>query len=253
MRGGYVLKSLSPCPLILNLESSMTPKILIVEDEIEISQLLEDYLNKFGYLPTSLHHGDEVLPYVKQNEPDLILLDVMLPGMDGMTLCREIRKFSTVPIIMVTARIEEVDRLLGLELEADDYITKPFSPREVIARIKAVLRRASQPIQEENKDLLSVGPIHLNKASHQVLIEDHELVLTPSEFGLLRVMMEQPNRVFSRNDLLIKVQGYDFNGYDRTIDTHIKNLRKKLSNVLPDKEIIVAVYGVGYQLKPPTP
>lgn len=224
----------------------MISNILIVEDEQKIVALLRDYLEKSNYKVSFLERGDQVVPQVKKNPPDLILLDVMLPGMDGMEVCREIRKFSTVPIIMITARIEEIDRLIGLELGADDYICKPFSPREVVARVKAVLRRAHA---ETAADSFRAGPISLDVNSRQVTIEGQLLELTPSEFGLLRVLMTHPNRVFSRNELLNQVQGYDFEGYDRTIDTHIKNLRKKIAGKLPDREIIATVYGVGYTFR----
>lgn len=169
----------------------------------------------------------------------------MLPGAEGTEVCREIRKFSTVPIIMITAKVEEIDRIIWLELGADDYICKPFRPREVVARVKAVLRR-SQPPSEEKK--LLVGPIILDENTHQAMVGGKELKLTPSEFGLLKVMMARPDRVFSRNELLNKVQGYDFEGYDRTIDTHVKNLRRKIKRMLPDHDIIVTVYGIGYKL-----
>ena len=220
-------------------------QILIVEDEEKIAQLLKDYMEKAGYSLSLLDRGDKVIPFIKKNMPDLILLDIMLPGMDGMEVCREIRKFSNVFIIMVTARQEEIDRIIGLELGADDYICKPFSPREVVARVKAVLRRV-HPKKAEKK--FSAGALELNEDTRQVIINDQELELTPSEFGLLRVMLTHPNRVFPRGELLNLVQGYNFDGYDRTIDTHIKNLRKKIAALLPDKDIISSVYGVGYKL-----
>ncbi|MGC9325667.1 MAG: response regulator [Desulfomonilia bacterium] len=218
--------------------------ILIVEDEEKIAVLLKDYLEKSGFRASILDRGDEVTSFVKGKAPDLILLDVMLPGLDGMGVCREIRKFSAVPIIMITAKVEEIDRLLGLELGADDYVCKPFSPREVVARVKAVLRRV-HPVAEER--IISAGPVVLNQDTRQAVVDNHELRLTPSEFKLLKVMMSHPNRVFSRNDLVNLVQGYEFEGYDRTIDTHIKNLRKKIAAVLPDTEIISSVYGEGYK------
>ena len=218
--------------------------ILIVEDEKKIVELLRDYLQKAQYKTTFLERGDEVIASVRQNPPDLILLDIMLPGLDGMEVCREIRKFSTVPIIMITARIEEVDRLIGLELGADDYICKPFSPREVVARVKAVLRRVHA---EPSGEKIKAGPFILDAKTHQVTIDGLELELTPSEFGLLKVLMTHPVRVFSRNELLNLVQGYDFEGYERTIDTHIKNLRKKIAQQLPNVEVISTVYGVGYK------
>jgi len=223
--------------------------ILIVEDEIKIAQLLHDYLTKADYTVSCLEQGDQVIPYVKQTPPALILLDIMLPEIDGMTICREIRKFSTVPIIMITAKVEEIDRLLGLELGADDYISKPFSPREVVARVKAVLRRIDQKPQEAGK--LVVGTITLDENTYQVKIEDHILKLTPSEFVLLKVLLSHPNRVFSRQALLTQARDYDFEGYERTIDSHIKNLRKKLATRLPKQEIISTVYGIGYKLKYP--
>lgn len=226
----------------------MDQTVLIVEDEKKIAAVLGDYLQGVGYKTYSLERGDEVPDYVKKNRPDLILLDVMLPGMDGMEVCREVRKFSNVPIIMLTARVEEIDRLIGLELGADDYICKPFSLREVVARVKAVLRRAHV---EPTEEYIRFGPILLNVETRQVAVDDHVLELTPSEFGLLKVLMSHPNRVFSRNELLNQVQGYDFEGYDRTIDTHVKNLRKKIAEKLPDREFIATVYGVGYKLTLP--
>lgn len=223
--------------------------ILIVEDEKKIAHLIRDYLEKAGYTVSTLERGDQVIPYVRQKSPDLILLDIMLPGTDGMEVCREIRKFSSVLIIMITARVEEIDRLLGLELGADDYICKPFSPREVVARVKAVLRRVHA---EPAENTVVVGSIILDENKRQVTIGNVELKLTRSEFGLLKVMMDRPNRVFSRNELLNRVQGYDFEGYDRTIDTHIKNLRKKIAKMLPDQEIISTIYGIGYKFNFPS-
>lgn len=222
--------------------------ILIVEDEGKIVSLLRDYLEQANYRVVALERGDQVISHVKQNPPDLILLDVMLPGMDGMEICRELRKFSAIPVIMITARVDEIDRLIGLELGADDYICKPFSPREVVARVRAVLRR-THPVPDE--PLLRAGPITLDEATHQATVEGDALDLTPSEFGLLRILMAHPNRVFSRNELLNKVQGYDFSGYDRTIDTHIKNLRKKIASKLADVEVITTVYGIGYKFSLP--
>jgi two-component system response regulator BaeR len=218
--------------------------VLIVEDERKIADLLRDYLSNAGFKVSCLERGERVVSHVKQNPPALILLDIMLPGMDGTEVCRKIREFSNIPILMITAKVEEVDRIVGLELGADDYICKPFSPREVVARVKAVLRRAySQP--EATK--LDVGLISLDENSRQVTVNDHPLNLTPSEFGLLKIMMSHPNRVFSRSELLDKVQGYQFEGYDRTIDTHIKNLRKKIAAKLSDREVICTVYGIGYK------
>ena len=219
--------------------------ILVVEDEQKIADLLKDYLRAEGFQVTGLIHGDDALEQTKRHAPDLILLDLMLPGLDGITVCREIRKFSNVPIIMVTAKVEEVDRLIGLELGADDYICKPFSPREVVARVKAVLRR-THPSEPPRR--LSAGPLLLDEDAREVTVDGQPINLTPSEFGLLNVLMTSPERVFSRSELVDKIQGYRFEGYDRTIDSHVKNLRKKIAARLPAKEIIQTIYGVGYKL-----
>jgi two-component system response regulator BaeR len=219
--------------------------ILIVEDEPKITELLRDYLKGAGFTVSCQDHGGQVVSYVRKNPPALILLDIMLPDADGLEICREIRKCSNIPILMITARVDEVDRLIGLELGADDYICKPFSPREVVARVRAVLRRAGPA---EPAAQLVVGDLTLDAAVHRACVGGDILDLTPSEFSLLRVLMSHPDRVFTRSELLDKVQGYQFEGYDRTIDTHIKNLRKKIAAKQPEHEIIHTVYGVGYKL-----
>jgi two-component system response regulator BaeR len=219
--------------------------ILVVEDEKKIADLLKDYLGNEGFQVSCLGRGDEALARIETLAPDLILLDLMLPGVDGITICREVRKSSDVPIIMLTAKVEEVDRLIGLEIGADDYVCKPFSPREVVARVKAVLRRA-RPAEKPRR--LAVGPIVLEEDARRVTVDGRAITLTPSEFGLLFVLMGAPERVFSRSELLDKVQGYRFEGYDRTIDSHVKNLRKKIAARLPGKEVIQTIYGVGYKL-----
>jgi two-component system response regulator BaeR len=218
--------------------------ILVVEDEKKIANLLCDYLKEAGFRTSTQDNGNRVISQVRKDSPDMILLDIMLPGKDGMELCREIRQVSSIPIIMITARVEEIDRLLGLELGADDYICKPFSPREVVARVKTVFRRVHAEPRTNN---LVVGSISLDDETHQVMIGNQILDLTPNEFSLLKIMMSRPNRVFSRSELINRVQGYGFEGYDRTIDTHIKNLRKKIGRQLPGKEIIRTVYGIGYK------
>ena len=219
--------------------------ILIVEDEQKLAALLKEYLEKAGYRATILGRGDQAVAQVRKSQPDLVLLDLMLPGMDGMAVCSEVRKFSNLPIIMITAKVEELDRLLGLELGADDYICKPFSPREVVARVKSVLRRSNPETAENN---LALGPLVLDENTHLAKVGGQPLDLTPSEFKLLQVLISQPGRVFSRDELLARVQGYDCEGYDRTIDSHIKNLRKKLAGHLQGKELISTVYGIGYKL-----
>lgn len=219
--------------------------LLIIEDEKKIATLLEDYLSQAGFEVSCLSRGSGAVDEIKRLAPDLILLDIMLPGEDGISICREVRKFSNTPVIMVTAKAEEVDRLIGLEIGADDYICKPFSPREVVARVKAVLRRSLPDIKSQG---LVVGPIRLEEDSRRVSVNGVELNLTPSEFNLLHVLMASPDRVFSRSELLDRVQGYQFEGYDRTIDSHVKNLRKKFAQLIPDKEVIHTIYGLGYKL-----
>ncbi len=223
----------------------MPKHILIVEDEQKIAALLKEYLEQAGFRATVISRGDQAVAQVRKSSPALMLLDIMLPGMDGMAVCREVRKFSTMPIIMVTAKVEEIDRLIGLELGADDYICKPFSPREVVARVKAVLRRMAPEAAEKN---MAMGPIELDEKTHLATVNGRALDLTPSEFSLLQVLLAQPGRVFSRDELLARVQGYDCDGYDRTIDSHVKNLRKKIAAFLPGQKVITTVYGVGYKL-----
>lgn len=219
--------------------------VLVVEDESKIAELLRDYLISAGFRVTAINRGDLAVAEVRKNSPELLLLDLMLPGMDGTDVCREIRKFSDVPIIMITARVEEIDRIVGLELGADDYVCKPFSPREVVARVKTVLKR-SRPQPAER--LLKAGPISMDCAIHEVSVRGEPVSLTPNEFALLKALMARPNRVFTRGELLDLVQGYSFDGYERTIDSHIKNLRKKIAEKLPEQEIIHTVYGIGYKL-----
>lgn len=221
-------------------------EILIVEDEPRLAQLLSDYLCQAGFTCHCLADGLAVSARVRQQPPALLVLDVMLPGKDGMTICREIRAFSRVPIIMVTARIEEIDRLLGLELGADDYICKPFSPREVVARVKAVLRRGQEAVAES-------GLLQLDEQRYLAKVYGQSLDLTAVEFQLLRILASQPGRIFSRGQLMERLyQDHRIVG-DRTIDSHIKKLRRKISAVSPDSELIHSVYGVGYKFEEPAP
>lgn len=222
-------------------------KILIIEDDEKIAHVLKEYLQNSNYQVLVLYRGNKVVKSIQTNPPDLVLLDIMLPDEDGMKLCREIRLFSKVPIIMITARTRLSDRLLGLELGADDYICKPFIPKEVVARVKAVLRRTYQA--EEKKNKLVVGPIAMDEEKHRVTVRRSEIHLTPIEYQLLRIMMCSPNRVFTRNDFISKIQGYNYDGYERTIDNHIKNLRKKINDIcLQNQERIHTIYGIGYKL-----
>lgn len=219
--------------------------VLVVEDESKIAELLRDYLVVAGFLVRTVERGDWAIAEVRKNTPSLVLLDIMLPGMDGMEVCREIRKFSNIPIIMITARVEEIDRIVGLELGADDYVCKPFSPREVVARVKSVLRRCRPQVAEQQ---IKVGPISMDCSTRRVSVRGKGVSLTPNEFALLKALMTHPNRVFTRGELLNLVQGYSFDGYERTIDSHIKNLRKKMAEKLPEQEVISTVYGIGYKL-----
>lgn len=219
--------------------------ILIVEDEKKIALLLQDYFINSGYKTSIIDNGEDVEPFVKAKNIDLILLDINLPQLDGLTICKNIRQFSQVPIIFITARVEEIDALLGLELGSDDYIRKPFRPREVVARAKAVLRRAKTKDVDTGK---KIGVMTIKEEEHIIIVNNKELDLTPNEFGILQVFIGRPNKVFSRSELVDRVQGYSFEGYERTIDTHIKNLRKKLAQAMPGKEVIKSIYGVGYKL-----
>jgi two-component system, OmpR family, response regulator BaeR len=222
----------------------MDNTILIVEDEQRLADLHRDYLQQAGYATECISDGTAVVPWVKDNAPALILLDLMLPGKDGIDICKEIRSFSSVPIIMVTARVEEIDRLLGLELGADDYICKPFSPREVMARVKAVLRRSSGTVQH-NKVL------DLDTERYAATLQGQKLDLTAVEFQLLNILAEKPERIFTRDQLMDRIYTDRRIVCDRTIDSHIKKLRKKISAVAPDIEIIHSVYGVGYKYESP--
>jgi len=224
----------------------MTQQVLIVEDEVKLARILSEYLNQSGFTSHMIANGLEVVAWVKQHKPDLILLDIMLPGVDGIEICKQLRVFSNVPIIMVTARVEEVDRLLGLELGCDDYICKPFSPREVVARVKAVLRRM-QPAEPDSNKFDLVMDDERFKAS----INGHELVLTAVEFQLLSILYQGQGRIYSRDQLMDHIYRDHRVVSDRTIDSHIKKLRKRIAQVLPDEEIIHSVYGVGYKLEAP--
>lgn len=219
-------------------------KIMIAEDEPKIARLLVDYLESFGFETLWVADGLEVVAAVQRETPHLLLLDIMLPGRDGMDICRELRGINNLPIIMVTARVEEIDRILGLELGADDYICKPFSPREVVARVKSVLRRG---MARENE--VPGGSFELDEAQRRISVNGRALSLTPNEFHLLKALLDQPGRVFSRDQFLDRLYEDFRDVTDRTIDSHIKNLRKKIGRVLPGREVICSVYGVGYKLE----
>ncbi len=220
-------------------------KILIVEDELNLNQILQDYLHHFGYQTVSAVTGAEALSFWKEEKPDLILLDLNLPDMDGLEIMREIRRIDTVPIVIVTARDAEIERLIGLELGSDDYISKPFSPREVVARIKAVLRRVGQPVAPAT--ILRLGNLQMDLRGHTASLNGVELELTPAEYEILAQFMTEPDRAFTRLELLEATQGGGYEGYERTIDIHIKNLRQKLKAIDPENNAIQTVFGVGYR------
>jgi two-component system, OmpR family, response regulator BaeR len=224
--------------------SEGTPKILIVEDEPKLAALLGDYFRASGYEASWIADGREVVPAVKANPPDLIVLDLMLPGRDGLDVCRELRTFTNIPLVMVTARVEEIDRLLGLELGADDYICKPFSPREVVARIKAVFRRVSRGAVPAS----ALG-LAIDENRYVAAFDGKPLDLTPVEFRLLKTLATAPGRVFSRTQLLDNLYADHRVVTDRTVDSHVKNLRRKLQRANPERELVESVYGVGYKLE----
>ena len=224
----------------------MSSLVMVVDDEEDLVATLEFNLRREGYATRSAFNGDAALRLTSEDPvPDLILLDLMLPGQDGLELCRKIRTFSAVPIIMVTARIEEVDRLLGLELGADDYICKPFSPREVVARVKAVLRRLQPPASASAEHLLTLDP-----SCFRIRAGGRETELTAVEFELLQALYRQPGRILSRQQLMDLIYPDQRIVSDRTIDSHIKKLRKKLNGLLPGREVIQSVYGAGYRYDP---
>jgi two-component system phosphate regulon response regulator PhoB len=225
-------------------------RILVIEDEPDIADLLQYNLEKDGFQVAVAHRGDTGLEAIRKESPDLILLDLMLPGLDGLELTRLLqreRNAANVPIVMLTARGEEVDRIVGLELGADDYISKPFSPREVVLRIKAVLRRRHGEETPAAGEKLTIGGIQLDLAGHQLYVRNHEIALTATEFRLLRLLMERSGRVQTRGQLLTDVWGYAEDIDSRTVDTHIRRLRRKLGS---EADRIETVIGVGYRLRP---
>jgi len=225
--------------------TSAERRILIVEDEPKIAALLADYLETLGSFAThGVNRGDLVLEAFQDQKPDLVLLDLMIPGMDGIEVCRLLRRYSDVPIIMVTARVDEIDRLLGLELGADDYICKPFSPREVVARVKAVLRRTGRSGDEDGQPGLEIDDLKF-----EARLDGSDLGLTQVEFALLKTLSATPGRVFSR-DQLMNVMYSDYRVVsDRAVDTHVKNLRRKLASAAAGEEMIESVYGLGYRFR----
>jgi two-component system response regulator BaeR len=225
-------------------------EILLVEDEPDLARVLVDYLLRDGYDASIEGNGARALARIRERPPHLLLLDLMLPDLDGLSILREVRKFSQVPVILVTARVEEIDRLIGLELGADDYVCKPYSPREVLARVKAVLRRAPGRQQVEPGDTAAAPLIEIDGDTWQATLQGRRLDLTPKEFKLLQALAARPGRVLSRSQLLDQVYSDDLEVSERAVDSHMKNLRRKLSQALPERELIRSVYGVGFVFEP---
>ncbi len=225
------------------------PVVLVIDDEENVCELITLYFEKAGYAVACAGDGNDGIEMVRSQKPDMVILDLMLPGMDGLDVCKEIRKFSNVPLIMLTARVDEVDRVLGLEIGADDYVTKPFSPRELLARVKAVLRRAAYIPSPDEQQVLNLPGLAVSRISREVIVGDSRIDLTPKEFDLLWYLASNRNRVFTREQLLEQVWAYqEFYGDERTVDQHIKRLRRKIET--PGSPCrITTIWGVGYKFE----
>jgi two-component system, OmpR family, alkaline phosphatase synthesis response regulator PhoP len=222
-------------------------RVLVVDDDVKIVELVKIYLARDGYTVIPAYNGDDALRLAREAHPDLVVLDIMLPGMDGLEVCRRLRSESDVPVILLTAKTTEQDRIAGLDLGADDYVTKPFSPKELAARVRAVLRRLPDEAAERGPAEIKYGDLMVNFPKHEAYLRGKPLNLTPVEFKLLSVFIREPNFVFSRSQLIEKVLGYDFDGFDRTIDVHILNLRRKLEVDAGQPKYIKTIYGAGYK------
>ena len=227
----------------------MAQRILVVDDDQQIVRLVQSYLDKAGYTILTAFDGEEAMHVIRRERPDLIVLDLMLPKHDGYEITKWLRAdqaLAATPVLMLTARIEDGDKILGLELGADDYLTKPFNPREVVARVRAILRRTSTaPVSAR---VLQIGGLQLDVDRHTVTIDGRAIETTPTEFAVLRTLMENPNRAFTRGELIEKALGYSYEGMERTLDSHIKNLRKKIEEDPSEPRYIETVFGVGYRL-----
>jgi len=219
--------------------------VLIVEDEKKLADILAEYLKKDRFKTTHFESGKGVVDWVKDNQPNIILLDLMLPDVNGKDLCKQIRQFSSIPIIMVTAMIDEIDRLIGLELGADDYVCKPFSPKEVVARVKAVLRRSERDINHAE----IFDAFEVSDETYSIKLNQNRLDLTPVEFRLLKMFLQSPGRVFNRDQILDNIFEDGRIVLDRTVDTHVKNLRHKLKSAAPEHDYVRSIYGIGYSFE----
>ncbi|SNX52683.1 response regulator transcription factor [Thermoanaerobacterium sp. RBIITD] len=222
-------------------------KILVVDDEKKILDVVKSYLEHEGFTIITETDGANALNIFKKENPDLVILDLMLPGLSGEEICERIRNISKVPILMLTAKVEEEDKVNGFSIGADDYLTKPFSPRELVMRVKAILRRAKDEIPLKDVFSFNNNDLIINTRSHEVKKKDELINLTPNEYKLLMVLIQNPNKAFTRDELVTKVMGYDYEGYDRTIDAHIKNLRQKIEDDTKNPVYIKTVYGIGYK------
>lgn len=222
-------------------------KILVVDDEQQLVKVLRGYLEKAGYAVVTAYDGLEALNVMQKEKPDFAILDLNLPGMDGLDVCKTIRRDSDIPILMLTARVEETDKLIGLELGADDYVVKPFSPREVVARVRTILRRVSTSTGSKG-EVIRIGDLFIDLDKHTVEVGEKTVELTRTEFDILVTLARQPRRVFSRLQIMEQAQGQAFEGYERTIDAHIKNLRIKIEPNPKQPTYIQTVFGVGYKL-----
>ena len=223
--------------------------ILVVDDEPRIAEIAKDYLERAGYAVTTAGTGVDALKLARTRRPDLIVLDLGLPHMDGLDVTRALRKESNVPVIMLTARVEESDKLVGLELGADDYITKPFSPRELVARVRAVFRRID--VAPERSDIIRAGDLTLDRPRMRALVRDRRVELTPTEFELVATLARQPGRVFTRAQLLDAIRGLETESFERAVDAHVKNIRRKLEPDPRNPKYVLTVYGVGYRFAEP--
>ncbi|EMT38182.1 DNA-binding response regulator, OmpR family, contains REC and winged-helix (wHTH) domain [Thermoanaerobacter thermohydrosulfuricus] len=225
----------------------MGKKIFVVDDEIKILEVVKSYLEHEGFSVITETNGNNVLNTLKKEKPDLVILDLMLPGISGEELCKRIRQFSNVPILMLTAKVQESDKINGFSIGADDYLTKPFSPRELVMRVKAILRRTSDDVPLAEVMSFNNDDLVVDFKAHTVKKKGVVVNLTPNEFKILKFLIRNPNRVFTREELIEKVMGFDYEGYDRTIDAHIKNLRQKIEDDTKNPVYIKTVYGVGYK------
>jgi two-component system alkaline phosphatase synthesis response regulator PhoP len=230
-------------------EFAVTRKILVVDDNPKIVEVLAAYLREDGFSVVTATDGNEAVTVAASEHPDLAVLDIMLPGIDGIELTRRFQRDYDLPVILVTARTDEIDRLIGLEVGADDYISKPFSPREVVARVKAVLRRVERTAGADEREVLRIGELSIDLGGRTVSVGDAPVTLTRTEFDLLATLAAHPGRVYSRMQLMEAAQGFAFEGYERTIDAHVKNVRRKLGDDPKDPRFIQTVFGIGYKLE----